>query len=223
MKLSLAGSTLFDASAGLPPVDLRINGVRVVELVDFARATSKGVFFRGNSGSTITFSTSRVFASYADAQDAFWLAEALAPTQGPLLIRQTGAAADRPPVGAANAMLASVVPTLLGVRVDVAYTIQAGRLTGGAALPYLLDPEASQIMIGAALIPAGQSFVAVNFPAPLNDPQVVVGAIVAPAPGMDVPAVLAVESLTNAGFVARLSAPVPTAGFSLAYSARAGS
>ena len=112
MKLSLAGSTLFDASAGLPPVDLRLNGVRVVEVTDFARATSKGVFFRGNTGSTITFSTSRVFASYADAQDAFWLAESMAPTQGPLLIRQTGAAADRPPVGAASAVLASVVPSL---------------------------------------------------------------------------------------------------------------
>ena len=220
MKITLAGFVLADSAARLPPLNMTLNGVRVVELADFARAAAKGVFTRGNAATTFAFSVSKVFDSYPDAEDAFFLAESAAPVSGALLIQQTGND-GRPPLGATTAALESIAPTKEGVRVDFLYTIKAGRIVGGNSLPYLFDNAAASTMLAAVPIPASQNFVVVNFPALIASPIVGGLSIVAPQ-GADSPGVWKVEQLTPAGFVCFFTGNIPAAGFSLHYIAKPG-
>ena len=220
MKITFAGVVLADASIGLPPLDMRLNGTRVVELADFARAATKGVFWRGNASNTFSFTVSREFGSYADAQDAYFLAESQAPVSGPLSIIQTAAAANRPPLSMVG-VLATVAPSLLGVRVDTAYTIQGGRFLGGSLAVYQADTDSPTTMFGSIALPAGADHVAVPFPAPLPSPVVSGLTIVAPT-GADSPSVWKVEQITQDGFVAYFTGSLPAAGYTLHWQAKQG-
>ncbi len=227
MKITFAGVVLADASIGLPPLEMKLNGTRVAELVDLARAAVKGVFSRGNATNIFVFSTSTEYGSYADAQDAYFLAEAQAPVSGAVQIFQTGAAGNRPPLTMATAVLTAVAPVLLGVRVDTTFTLTGGRFAGGAAVAYQKDLDSPDLMFGSTPIPAGADHVAVAFPAPLALPVVSGVTLVAPT-GADSPSVWKIEQVTgsesggNGGFVGYLDGPVPAAGYSLNWQARAG-
>lgn len=207
MKIVLAGYTLCDPAN---PLDsLTLNGVRVVEVADMARAASASIFVRGNSKNTLSFSVSRVFGSYADAQDYALLIEATAPTVGALVITQTGADADRAPVTCGTAALASVVPTLQGVRVSVAFTIQAGRFAGGNPPGLLTETDAPNTMRSAVPIPTGFDSVGVVFPAALAAAPIVTGLSLVVPPNVDSPGILRAENVTGQGMTVRLTGPVP--------------
>ena len=219
MKISFAGFVLCDGQAVIP-FGITLNGVRVLELVDMARAASKGIFARFNSQNTLQFSVSQVFGSYADAEDFAFTLEAIVPINGVLTITQTGAAAGRPQLVCPNAALATVAPVVQGVRVVTTYTIQGGRFMGGNPPGLIADNTEANTVRGNAAAATGAESIAVVFPAQIQNP-VVTSLVALLVAGVSNPGILGVTGLTGQGMTVQLDGPAP-AGFAASWQVNSG-
>lgn len=220
MQISFAGIVLADTGNRLPPDNMTLNGQRVAEFADMARAASKAVYSRGNAATTFAFTVYKEFASYADAEDAYFLAESNTPVIGPLVIVQTQGG-GRPVLTLPTAVCTGVTASLGGVRVTFTYSLTGGRFIGGLPPGFVVDPDSPNLMFGKTDIPNGQDNVSVAFPANLANPILGGLSIVGPA-GADSPGILKAESLTSAGFTVFLTGAVPSAGFALHWQAKQG-
>ncbi len=218
MKISLAGCLLADAST--PPANVTLDGVRVLELVDMARAASKGIFVRNNSLNTFQFSVSQVFATNADAEDYAFTLEAMAPLSGVLQISQTGAAAGRAPLVCPIAALSTVAPVIQGVRVTTTYSISCGRFSGGNPPGLIADDTTPDTVRGNTNAAAGAETIPVQFPAAIANP-IVTSLVALLVAGQNNPGILGVSGLTANGMVIQLDGPAP-AGFAASWQVNSG-
>ena len=202
------------------PFGITLNGVRVFELVDMARAASKGIFARFNSQNTFQFSVSQVFGSYADAEDFAFTLEENAPINGVLTITQTGAAAGRPQLVCANAGLATVAPVVQGVRVVTTYTFQGGRFSGGNPPGLIPDNTEANTVRGNTNAVAGAETIPVVFPAAIANP-VVTSLVALLVAGVSNPGILGVLGLNENGMTVQLDGPAP-AGFGSSWQVNSG-
>ena len=134
MKITLAGYVLADSAAGIYAQSKSLNGQVIAQGEDLVRASQRRFFARGNASTTYGFTTWQTFPTLADAQDYYYGVRALVPSSGPLLVYQVGALAGRPPATLARAVLTSVVPTLLGLTVQVDWTVQGGLFVTAATI-----------------------------------------------------------------------------------------
>ena len=207
MQISFAGFVLCNGQTVIP-FGITLNGVRVLELVNMARAASKGIFARYNTQNTLQFSVSQVFADYATAEDFAFTLEAAIPQAGTLTITQTGAAAGRPQLVATVAAPATVAPVLMGLRVITTYTIQCGRFSGGTPPGLTADTSTPSAVIGNTPAAAGAESIAVVFPQQVANPVVtsLVALLVAGVPN---PGILGVSGLTSQGMTVQLDGAAP--------------
>lgn len=215
MSIKLANTVL----AGIEleaAYDLRINGQIIVQPADIFRALERKHYLRGNAFTTLSFSVSRVHDSVRLAK-RFWLLHyASLPKEGDLRLT-VGEPGDVEDIIIPDAKLPSVDIVVDGVGTISTYNLLGGLPTDGGP-PVDTEPYDDVIRRNRVSITNGASSVAVVFGTSLPSAPFVTATVLKPTGGGDnIWCTIPKDSITNNGFTAELSGPVPNGNYELSY------
>ena len=129
MKISLGTFVLADSPDPIPMSNLKINGDRVIQEEALVGAVAKVFFDRGNRKTTVTFETTRLFASQLAAETFLLTHETQFPGQG-LVTFFSGVLGQQTYTSyLVNAVVNSVGSSLTGCTTRHSYHISGGAMT----------------------------------------------------------------------------------------------
>lgn len=197
--------------------NIRINGQIVVQPVDAIRALARTFHLRDNQQTTIDFSVSRVFDDLRDARRFSLFHYSAVPKSGDILVdvAKPGDAAEW--ITVPGGKMPSCGLALNGLGVMCTYNLVGGIPTDGG-IPGDPEPYDDMIRRGKVSIADGARTVAVVFGTTLPSTPFVTCNVMMPSDGgSTISATVIEDSVTNNGFTARLSGPVPNGNYKLSY------
>lgn len=210
-----------DLALGRVPFGLTLNGEQIVDDAQFFRAAAASVFARGNLGTVLQFSVTRLFST-EKAAEVFALTHAGAvPLEG-LVTAVCGETGDQQTVYLEGAVLQAVaVQSVRGSSVVVQYTIRGGIWTTDVPDEIPGESEASEdfIVMRRAKVPVAAAVdeVVVVFSAPLAAAPVVKAELYGPTGSAAIGGQVLIDTITVNGFTYKCDAETPNDDYELHY------
>lgn len=218
MNKVVYGSFVLAAGGLESPSGFSLNGQQVNDVFEFARAASVTLVPRGNRATTIGFSVDRNFNTER-AASRFKHAHFADLAEQAALNLYLGTDASGEWVRYDDAVLDAIALNQRGVCVTVSYQFRAAAPSFEASAPTTIDPD-DNMKATDTPITSGADSVAVTFATPFSTTPKITGCFVSvPDGGAALVATVQKSSVSPTGFTAYLSAPAPSSGYYLTWSA----
>jgi hypothetical protein len=197
--------------------NVRINGQIVVQRVDAIRALASTFYDRGNLSTAIDFSVSRVFDDLREARRFALFHYSAVPKSGDIYVDVANPGEAPEWITIPGGKMPSCGIVLNGVDVTCTYNLVGGIPTDGGP-PGDPEPYDEMIRRGKVSIANGARTVSVVFGSSLpSTPFVTCNVLMPTGGGSKISATVVEDTITNNGFTAELSGPVPNGNYKLSY------